>query len=156
MERRKFGTPVMLALILIVAAIGFTGNAFATPPIGDQGGKSLSTVLAGANEVPSPTTGDPDGSGTARITLNYGQSTVCWQIAAANISSVVGAHIHRAPAGVNGPIVVHLTAVAGGTLTGCVEEDQAEIKDIIQHPENYYVNVHSTEYTGGAIRGQLG
>ena len=29
------------------------------------------------------------------------------------------------------------------------------IADILENPENYYFNVHNTEYPGGAIRGQL-
>ena len=44
----------------------------------------------------------------------------------------------------------------GGQLSGCatgVDEDL--IKDIRQNPENYYVNVHTGPFQGGAIRGQL-
>ena len=33
--------------------------------------------------------------------------------------------------------------------------DRGRLKDIIQHPQNYYVNIHTTAFTGGAIRGQL-
>jgi len=28
-------------------------------------------------------------------------------------------------------------------------------KNILQHPEQYYVNVHNAEWPGGAVRGQL-
>jgi hypothetical protein len=34
-------------------------------------------------------------------------------------------------------------------------EEREDAKDIVQTPENYYVNVHNAEYPGGAVRGQL-
>jgi hypothetical protein len=69
-------------------------------------------------------------------------------------------HIHLAPAGTNGPIVVPLFAGSfAGTdsASGCVENvDRDLIKAIRQDPSAYYVNVHSTpDFPGGAIRGQL-
>jgi CHRD domain len=74
---------------------------------------------------------------------------------------VVAAHIHVAPPGDPGPIVVPLFegAFAGtDSASGCVEDvDAGLIKDIRQDPAAYYVNVHSTPgFEGGAIRGQLG
>jgi CHRD domain len=123
----------------------------------DDSGRKFTTTLTGAAEVPGP--GDPDGSGTATITLNYGQGTVCWEIQVSDIAlPALAAHIHEAPVGVPGPVVVPLfppVPDASGFSSGCMNVAREEIKEIIQHPEEYYVNVHTTEFPGGAVRGQL-
>jgi hypothetical protein len=42
-------------------------------------------------------------------------------------------------------------------VAGCVAADRQLLLDIIQNPQNYYVNVHSRpNFPGGAVRGQLG
>lgn len=117
--------------------------------------KTLDTSLSGAAEVNG---GDPDGSGTALIGFSPGGGEICFTIDVRNLSSPTGAHIHRGVAGVNGPIVVALRAPSdgNGSSIGCVAVDGDLLKEIMQHPENFYVNVHTTEYPGGAVRGQLG
>ena len=53
-------------------------------------------------------------------------------------------------------MVVGLTPPpTGGSSSGCVSADREEIKEIIQHPEEYYVNVHNADFPLGAVRGQL-
>jgi hypothetical protein len=51
--------------------------------------------------------------------------------------------------------VVPLTPPTSGVSSGCTSADPNLIKAIIQHPEKYYVNVHTAEFPGGALRGQL-
>lgn len=138
----------MLAGTMLAAAL-----AVANPAAAD-GGRPLAATLLGSNEVLPASTGDPDGSGSSHLTLNQGQGEICFHITTQNISAITGAHIHRGAAGTNGPVVVNFNPVVNG-LSGCVSADAGLIKTIRQNPEGYYVNVHTTEFAGGAIRGQL-
>jgi CHRD domain len=87
---------------------------------------------------------------------------VCFDLSWAGIDgTVVAAHVHAAPVGVAGPVVVPLfTGVAlSGTdsASGCVTGVSEELLKAIRHdPASYYVNVHSSVFPAGAARGQLG
>ena len=121
----------------------------------DSGGTLLSATLVGANEFPGP--GDSDGAGTAQIRLRQGEGLVCFKLTATNILlPAMAAHIHAGAAGVAGPIVVGLTApAANGMSEGCVSAPRALVNAILAAPASFYVNVHTTDFPNGAIRGQL-
>ena len=141
----------MKRALLIVSIV-----ALALVAYGDDGGRKFTVVLTGAEEAPGP--GDPDGIGLAVLRLNPGTEQVCFDITVENITlPATGAHIHEAPAGSPGPIVVPLTAPdETGHSSGCVDADRDEILEIIREPEDYYVNVHTLPNFGpGAVRGQL-
>jgi len=144
MRTRSFALAALVAGL--VALLALTSMAAAA------GGAKRSTSLSGAEEFPPA---DPDGTGFALITLNAGQATVCWELTVSNIQPATAAHIHKAPAGVNGPVVVPLSPPTTGSSSGCTAADPALIADIIENPEEYYVNVHNAEFPGGAVRGQL-
>jgi hypothetical protein len=121
---------VKLAVSTVVAAVALAAPAFA-----DDGGRPLSTTLSGAEECTNAGVcgvGDPDGTGTAELRINPGQGEVCFTISVANIGAAgtsVRAHIHAAPAGSNGSIVVPLQEPAGplpasGVLEGCPAADR--------------------------------
>jgi hypothetical protein len=151
MRIRAFLTRPLLPVLAAGAALALLW-ATASPATAGDSGRKLSTVLTGAAEVGG---GDPDGTGTATLRVNPGTGEICYTITVANLDPVTAAHIHNAPAGVNGPIVVPLTPPTSGSVTDCATADPALARDIVQNPENYYVNVHTTVFPGGAIRGQL-
>ncbi|MDP9221175.1 MAG: CHRD domain-containing protein [Actinomycetota bacterium] len=142
---------VLPALAALATALAL---APATPAAA-QGGHPFTTTLTGAAEVDPqgvPNQGDPDGVGTATLTINPGLGIVCWTITVSGVDPITAAHIHVAPPTAPGPVVVPLTPYTGG----CTNVDRALALAIITHPAAYYVNVHNATYPAGALRGQLG
>ena len=136
--------PTAAAAVAMIATTGF-----ARP----ESGKKFAIQMTGEEEV-AP--GDPDGTGTAMIRINPGRGQLCYTLRVRNIDPATAAHIHEAPAGVAGPVVVELDAPTGGSSSACVNIGREEAREILADPENYYVNVHNELYPGGAVRGQFG
>jgi hypothetical protein len=128
-------------------------------PLTDKPGCTLTTELWGVNEAPDK--GAPDGGGLATIIIRRptnGPGEVCFKIEVAKITlPATGAHIHAGIPGQAGPIVVPLVPpAASGTSTGCIKNvDRNLIKQILTEPNKYYVNVHTSDFPAGALRGQL-
>jgi Cu/Zn superoxide dismutase len=102
-------------------------------------------------------TSEPNATGTAVVRFRPDDGLVCYRLTVANITlPAFAAHIHKGAAGVNGNVVVPFTAPgANGTSDGCVAADKSLIDQILGDLSGYYVNVHTTEHKGGAIRAQL-
>ena len=111
------------------------------------------TELSGANEVPANASA---GSGVAIVKLN---TTTKVAELYGNYRGMTGtasvSHIHAGAAGVNGGFFLTLTNTGGnsGTLTGAETVDATE--EAALFAGNAYVNVHSTSFGGGELRGQL-
>jgi hypothetical protein len=117
-----------------------------------KGGTVFNVALVGEAESP---VGDPVATGTATFHLRKGQAQVCYTLAAKNLTAVA-AHIHHGDAGADGPVVVPLTTPnAAGTSSGCAPADRVLVASILADPGSFYANVHTAQFPGGAIRGQL-
>ena len=145
---RRRVTAMLVALVAMSATLMLATSANAI--------QRFEVTMTGAAERPSP--GDPDGSGTAAITINRGLGEVCWTLEVSGITlPSIGAHIHVAPVTDPGPIVIPLTPPgATGSSSGCTTVDRGLAKAIAKDPAAYYVNVHTTDFPAGAIRAQLG
>jgi len=129
--------------------------------------------LSGGDEVPP--TGSA-GVGQAVFHLSADGSTVTFRVQIANIENTIMSHIHLAAPGVSGPIVVWLRpgapppppAVPGrfdgvyvtGTFTAAdlrgalAGQPLLSLLDAMR-AGNTYVNVHTSQFPGGEIRGQI-
>lgn len=141
---------------VIAAAFSLAGSpAFATDT-------TFFVILKGGNEVSATgaaNAGDQDGYGSASVLFRT-NARLCYSILAFLIEPPNAAHIHRGPAGVNGPIVVNLRPPSAGSLgqgsvSDCISIDGALGAEIRNNPSGFYINVHNAPFPSGAVRGQL-
>jgi hypothetical protein len=141
----------LFATALLFSAISVTAERL---PGSAHGGRLFLTTLSGVAEAPGP--GSTNGTGRAAITVNHGQGELCFVLEVTNLEPAIAAHVHRGAVGVAGPVVVPLTPPGTNGLShGCVKVDRGLIKEILQHPDRFYVNVHTAPLPAGAVRGQL-
>jgi hypothetical protein len=114
------------------------------------GGRPLSATLAGDAKT------DPDGTGTATFTLNQGHGQICYDVSWTLLDTASAVEI-RALA--DNTVVVPLNGdadLSDGNAKGCVQGvAKSLMKAIRQHPDQYYVNVDTSSFQDGAIRGAL-
>ncbi|WP_207915500.1 CHRD domain-containing protein [Micromonospora sp. 15K316] len=116
--------------------------------------------LSGDQEVPAvgePAVGDPAGRGVGFVKARG--TRVDYSFAWVGVTPTFG-HLHKGRFGSDGPVVMPLFGTAvpdtivalSGTVTGVGE---ALVEDLAEHPSDYYANLHTAEFPGGAVRGQL-
>ncbi|HEX2042153.1 MAG TPA: CHRD domain-containing protein [Acidimicrobiales bacterium] len=132
-----------------LAALALAGVLAGASPAGAVT-RTFTVVMTGGEETP---VGDLDGSGVARFTINTDTNRICYVIRVSGIAPSFAAHIHVAPRGEPGPVVVPLASPTRGRASGCVTDADADA--IASDPANYYVNVHNQPFPGGALRAQL-
>ena len=113
---------------------------------------------------------ETDAQGEAIFHVSKDGTAISFKLIVANLEDVVAAHIHVAPAGKNGPIVVPLeNGLVPGTSNGVLAEGTFTAADLTGplagqsladlpvdvEAGNTYVNVHTTANPGGEIRGQI-
>lgn len=154
-----------------VAALGVGGVLLGGAGVAaarGRGSRNFRTHLSGDEVVPPV---DTNAQGQAKFKLNKAGDELSFKLNVANIEDVIGAHIHNAPAGENGGIVVFLFGepftdpvtvngtLAEGTITASdvISPIAGDFDALIEAMEagNAYVQVHTEENVPGEIRGQI-
>ncbi len=113
---------------------------------------ALAGTLNGDRQVDN--SGDPDGEGFATVIFDDGVAHFYFNVL--NTVEPSAAHIHRGTATENGSVVINPSAsFADGVSVASVEVDDDLEREILGAPHHFYFNVHTSEYTAGAVRGQL-
>ena len=153
-------------IIVIVTVLALAGAAQGRPKQFSE--SDFKAELSGDAEVPPVQT---DTSGEAKFITHDDAIDFELEIDdAVDILGAAGAHIHCAPVGENGPVVVFLAGVVPGGLDGTIElkatlteanivdtacgETIAELIESMRDG-NTYVNVHSIANQAGEVRGQI-
>ncbi len=136
---------------------------------GSSSSNQYAATLAASNEVPANAS---TATGTATYTVNG--TTVNYTITYQNLTGAPTlSHIHIGAPGVGGPVVVPFsglpTTATGtwsgsftaadvkGVTSGSTTVAQGNLDDLINafKSGNAYTNIHTAQYTGGEIRGQI-
>ncbi len=133
---------------------------------------SFGAHLAGRNEVPVV---DTLAQGQAHFKLSEDGTQLEYKLIAANIENILQSHIHVGPAGENGPVVAFLypdappAVLIPGRFNGVLAEGIITADDLRgplagmsldvllaeMEAGNTYVNLHTSQFPGGEIRGQI-
>ena len=164
------------SLFVVLAAAGFLVACDDNPTAPAGSSVTVSALLSPANEVPPVSNAESVARGAAQVTfivsrdaagaVTGGTATMYFQLVNLPDGTVIrGAHIHSAPAGVNGPIVVDtgITPANAVTLAAGRQEfrfenvsvSAATMSAILANPSAFYFNVHTNTNPGGVARGQL-
>jgi hypothetical protein len=137
-----------------------------------QGVRIFRAQLTGDQEVPPVET---QARGQAVFQLSRDGQQLSFRVIVSQLHNVTMGHIHLAPAGVNGPVVVWLypsgpppVLIPGPTngvlATGVITADDlvgplagATMADLVEYleSEGAYVNLHTEQFPAGEIRGQI-
>jgi hypothetical protein len=114
------------------------------------GGRPISATL-------TPVSPNTLGSGSFLGRSNIGQGRICWRLTVTGLADVTAAHIHygTGPNATQIAVPLALPTPFTGSATGCANAPRALVKQILMHPENFYVNVHTVTFPSGAINGTL-
>ena len=146
--------------IAACAVVGFTASA-APGKNGNGVMCVLHAKLAAMNETTSSTS-TAKGHTLIKVRTD-GTIEFKTRIVNKNNETFVAGHIHQAPVGVAGPVVVPLfVAPSPATSARHIKQSGTATPNtgttganLCQNPSVYYVNYHTLAFPGGAIRGQL-
>lgn len=155
---------LIVCLVVAGAAAAPATSAAQGTPHGKGGGGTMCVLHAklSAKDETTGSTSTAKGHTLIRV-RNDGTIQFKTQIHNRNHETFVAGHVHQAPVGVAGPIVVPLfVAPAPATSARHIKQSGTATPnagttgaDICGNPSAYYVNYHTTAFPGGAIRGQL-
>jgi hypothetical protein len=149
--------------VCLVAACALVALSASMAPA--KSGKGVMCVLHAKLAARNETTGSTStAKGNTLIKVrNDGTIAFKTRILNKNGETFVAGHVHEAPVGVAGPVVVPLfvepappTSARHIRQSGVATPNEGTTgADLCQNPSAYYVNYHTTAFPGGAIRSQL-
>jgi hypothetical protein len=111
-------------------------------------------TLTGSEVVTSR--GDPDGYARAQLSVSNELDAICYDVGdIRNVAPITSLTINRARRGQVGPAVLRVNQANEGVWKNCVKRSEWLERSFEYAPGAFYVQISTTEYPNGAIRGQF-
>ena len=112
---------------------------------------NLKADLKASNEVPP---NESKGTGSLTATFDSDSNKLSWNGTVSGlIGTVTAAHFHAAEAGRNGAVAIAIIGADKGSFEGSATLTDTQAEDLMAG--RWYVNIHTTTYKAGEIRGQV-
>jgi CHRD domain len=100
--------------------------------------------------------GDTDGFASAELSISDELDQLCYDLNdIRGLGTVTGAAIYRGAKGRNGTVVLRLREANEGGWKNCVKRAEWLENSIERNPGAYYIQIATSDYPNGAIRGQF-
>ncbi len=167
----------LVACTMLAGLLAVPGIVYGDDDDDDDLEVKFGARLSGAEEVPAV---DTDTSGRFRVRFNGALTSGEYRLRVNEGQRVTQAHLHCAPRGANGPVVVFLAGlhdrgwdvdgkwinnatvtdanvIQGATPSATCPEDIDDLADLVAAMDNgnIYVNVHTRARPSGEVRGQV-
>jgi hypothetical protein len=134
-------------------ALATAGCATLEEAVVEQLAETYNADLTGAQVVG---TGDADGHARAEVTVADNLDEFCYDVNNIHgLAAITSINLHHGAAGTNGPVVFNMKAANEGVWRGCSEPGEWLQEAVEDRFTSYYVQINTTEFPNGAIRGQL-
>lgn len=111
-------------------------------------------TLTGAEVVTSG--GDPDGYATAQLSVSDALDQICYDVNnVRNLAPITSLTINRAVRGQVGPAIIRVTQANEGGWKNCIKRSEWQEQSFEYAPGAYYIQISTTQFPNGAIRGQF-
>ena len=150
----------LLLATLVIAAVALPTAAAGGPILRKTDG-TLFAQMDGNQVVPPP--GDPDGTGTALLPTNAREFEICYDIDTENLELPLDAGIVYEKQGEFGQVVIELFQNSmdpdpggpGVCLTVSDRQGKDALRDMVNNPQDYFLQISDLDDGDGAIRGDL-
>lgn len=150
----KMSSKTALLAFAITAPAILSGCATAEEAVVEAVADTQRATLTGAEIVSS--SGDRDGYARAEVSIANTLDQICYDTNdVRNLATITSVSINRGLRGQTGPSVLRFDKANEGGWKGCVKRSEWLEDKLEFQPDNYYVQISTTEFPQGAIRGQL-
>lgn len=143
-----------IGILAPLLAIGLAGCATVEETVAEAVSETKRASLTGAEIVGSR--GDTDGYAKAELSVSDEANQICYDLNdVRGIADITSAAIYRGGKGSVGRAVIQMRKANEGGWKNCVGRAEWLEDSVERSAGSYYIQVNTTEFPNGAIRGQF-
>lgn len=144
----------LAAAAALMGSVALAGCGTVEEAVVEAIAKTQNATLTGGEVVTSA--GDRDGYAEGELSVSDELDQICYDVNnIRNLAPITSLTINRAPRGSVGPAIIRVERANEGGWKNCVSKAEWLETSFERTPGAYYMQISTTEFPNGAIRGQF-